>query len=102
MKSKKENKLIKGLSLLGWIIFFIFKTATIDLARNLKKAHVYAFNKEEKDKINREAVGITKAKTIIERIERTERLIYSVFRDPRYYDSFKGKEDLYALKKEIK
>ncbi len=99
---KKENKLLKGLSLLSWIIFFIAKTATIDLARNLKKAHLYTFNKEEKDKINRETINITKAKTIIERIERTERLIYSVFKDPKYYNSFKGKEDLYALKKEIK
>lgn len=93
---------MKILSFIGWLIIFILKTITLDLAKNIKKAYIYGFRPGERDKIKRKLETKKIVKLLQERLERTERLIYSIFKDPKYSNSNRGKNDLKELKKEIK
>ncbi len=94
--------MIKSFKLVGWAILFTAKTVTIDLARNLKKAHTYTFNEEEKDRIKREISNKKQIEMIYRRLSRTERLVYSIFKDPAYSNSSLGREDIINLKQEVR
>jgi len=69
--------------------------------KNIKKAYLYSFNEEERDKIKREIETEKKIKLLKGKLQRVERLIYSIFKDPKYSESDKGKIDLTELKKEV-
>jgi len=92
---------LKIITFIGWIAVFFFRTITIDLMKNIKKAYLYSFNEEERDKIKREIETEKKIKLLKGKLQRVERLIYSIFKDPKYSESDKGKIDLTELKKEV-
>lgn len=84
------------------IIVAVFKTVFIDLFVNFKQAWLYAFNPEEREKMKRKLESEKMVKLLEDRMETLERLLYSVFEDPSYTKSDKGKYDLKKLKGEVK
>jgi len=98
---RKNNFILKIIRFMGWIVVFFFRTITIDLMKNIKKAYLYSFNEEERDKIKREIETEKSIKLLKEKLQRIERLVYSIFKDPKYSESDKGNVDLTELKKEI-
>ncbi|MDP2906560.1 MAG: hypothetical protein Q8O03_01325 [Nanoarchaeota archaeon] len=84
------------------IVMAVFKTVFMDLFVNFKYAWLYAFNPEEREKMKRKLESEKMVNLLKERIEILERLLYSVFEDPSYTKSDKGKYDLKKLKEEAK
>lgn len=68
----------------------------------MKTAKTYAFNPEEKAKIKRELEAQKRIDVMNEKLLRVERLLYSVYEDPEYAKSERGKSDLKELQKEIR
>jgi len=101
MKKKKKLWIIP-FKLLNIIGIAILKTIFVDIFINLKHAWIYTFNPEERDKMKRKLEAEKMAKLLNERVKTVERLLYSVFEDPSYTKSDKGKYDLKQLKKEVK
>ena len=85
---------------LGYFIIKIFYTITIDLYKNTRLAFIYAFKPEEKATIKRTLEAEKMVTLINERLKRVERLLYSIYEDPDYGTSDRGKNDLKELKKE--
>jgi hypothetical protein len=94
--------LVMPFKLANVIIVAVFKTVFIDLFVNFKYAWLYAFNPEEREKMKRKLESEKMVNLLKERIEILERLLYSVFEDPSYTKSDKGKYDLKKLKEEAK
>jgi len=99
---KVTKVLLFPFKLANVIIMAVFKTVFMDFFRNLKQAWLYAFNPEERDKMKRKLEAEKMVKVLEDRIETLERLLYSVFEDPSYTKSDKGKYDLKRLKGEVK
>jgi len=101
-----KNKFVKFLATIFrfiWIVIVrILKWLFVDLFKTLAKALYLARNPEENTKINRNLDSEKKLSVHDERIERVERLIYSVYNDPEYSKSDKGKHDLKVLKERVK
>lgn len=101
-----KNKFAKFLATMFrfiWIaIVRILKWLFVDLFKTLAKALYLARNPEENTKINRNLDSEKKLSLHDERIERVERLIYSVYNDPEYSKSDKGKHDLKVLKERVR
>lgn len=94
--------LVMPFKLANVIIVAVFKTVFIDLFVNFKHAWLYAFNPEEREKMKRKLESEKMVNLLKERVEILERLLYSVFEDPSYTKSDKGKYDLKKLKEEAK
>ncbi len=99
---KITKMLVTPFKLANVIIVAVFKTVFIDLFINFKQAWLYAFNPEEREKMKRKLESEKMVNLLKERIEILERLLYSVFEDPSYTKSDKGKYDLKKLKEEAK
>jgi len=80
----------------------MLKWLFVDSIKTLAKALYLARNPNENEKINRRLDSEKKLEVHDERIERVERLIYSVYNDPEYSKSDKGKHDLKVLKERVK
>lgn len=98
---KKKNLWLIPFKVLYLFFIAVIKTVFIDLFTNLKQFWIYTFNPEERDKMKRKLESEKMVKLLTERIETLERLLYSVFEDPSYTKSDKGKYDLKQLKKEV-
>jgi len=94
--------LVMPFKLANVIIVAVFKTVFIDLFINFKQAWLYAFNPEEREKMKRKLESEKMVNLLKERVEILERLLYSVFEDPSYTKSDKGKYDIKKLKGEVK
>ncbi|MBM3200309.1 hypothetical protein FJZ53_05190 [Candidatus Woesearchaeota archaeon] len=94
--------LVIPFKLLKIVFVAVFKTVFIDLFVNIKHAWVYTFNPEEREKMKRKLEAEKMVNLLKERVEILERLLYSVFEDPSYTKSDKGKYDLKKLKEETK
>ncbi len=99
---KITKMLVTPFKLANVIIVTVLKTVFIDLFINFKQAWLYAFNPEEREKMKRKLESEKMVNLLKERIEILERLLYSVFEDPSYTKSDKGKYDLKKLKGEVK
>jgi len=102
----KKNKTAK---FLGSVFRFfwhatvnLFKWVFVSLPMTIILAAKYAKNPDEKEKIDRKLEVEKKQEVHDERIERVERLIYSVYNDPEYSKSDKGKHDLKTLGERVK
>ena len=101
MKKKRRNNLwLVPFKLVYIVVFAVMKTVFVDIFINLKHAWIYSFNPEERSKMKRKLEAEKMAKLLDERLKTVERLLYSVFEDPSYPKSDKGKYDLKQLKKE--
>ncbi|MAG78097.1 hypothetical protein CL616_01900 [archaeon] len=101
-----KNKFVKFLATVFRFIWFavirVLKWLFVDLFKTLAKALHLARNPEEKYKIDRKLDSEKRLSVHDERIERVERLIYSVYNDPEYSKSDKGKHDLKVLKERVR
>ncbi len=101
-----KNKFTKFLStvirFIGLGIYHMMKWLFVDSIKTLAKALYFARHPDENQKINRRLDSEKKLEVHDERIERVERLIYSVYNDPEYSKSDKGKHDLKVLKERVK
>ncbi|MBL7101067.1 MAG: hypothetical protein ISS23_03880 [Nanoarchaeota archaeon] len=88
--------------LVNIVIATVLKTVFLDLFINFKHSWLYTFKPGERDKIKRKLEAEKMAKLLDGRLKTIERLLYSVFEDPSYPKSDKGKYDLKQLKKEVK
>lgn len=102
----KKNKFAKFLGKIFRGIWFIvkglFKWLFVDLFRTVRLAVKYAKNPGENKKVNRDLDANKKLEVHDERIERVERLVYSVYNDPEYSKSEKGQHDLKVLKERVR
>ena len=97
------NKIVKGIfKALYAIIIAIIKSISVDLVLNIRDAFIYSFKPEKRKELKRSLEADKMVKLLNERLKRVERLLYSVFEDPSYAKSNKGKFDLKELKKEVK
>lgn len=99
---KKKNLWLIPFKVVYLFFIAVIKTVFVDLFINIKQFWVYTFNPEERDKMKRKLEAEKMVKLLTERLETLERLLYSVFEDPSYTKSDKGKYDLKQLKKEVK
>lgn len=99
---KKKNLIILPFKLANVVIVAVLKTVFVDLFINFKHSWTYTFNPEERDKMKRKLEAEKMVKLLDERLKAVERLLYSVFEDPSYTKSDKGKYDLKQLKKGVK
>lgn len=99
---KKKNWWIIPFKLINVVLVAVLKTVFIDLFVNFKHSWVYTFNPGEREKMKRKLESEKMVKLLDERLKSVERLLYSVFEDPSYTKSNKGKYDLKQLKKEMK
>jgi len=100
MKKKKKWWIIP-FKLVNIMIVSVMKTLFLDFFINLKQAWVFTFNPEERDKMKRKLEAEKMVNVMNDRLKTVERLLYSVFNDPSYNKSDKGKYDLKQLKKEV-
>ncbi len=84
------------------IIAAVLKTVFFDIFINFKHAWIYAFNPEEYEKMKRKLEAEKKVNLLDDRLKTVERILYSIFEDPSYTKSEKGKYDLKQLKGEAK
>jgi len=98
----KAKTLLIPFKLIYLIIISIIHTIFIDLPKNIKLSAIYSFNPEKKSQISRKVKADKMINLLKEKIERLERLIYSIINDSDYLKSDKGKIDLKDLKKEVK
>lgn len=99
---KKKNWWIIPFKVFYLFFIAVLKTVFVDLFVNIKNSWVYTFNPEEREKMKRKLEAEKMVKLLTERLKIIERLLYSVFEDPSYIKSDKGKYDLKQLKKEAK
>ena len=97
---KKKNYWVIPFKVFYLFFVAVIKTVFIDLFLNIKQFWVYTFNPEERDKMKRKLEAEKLVKVLDDRLKTVERLLYSVFEDPSYTKSNKGKYDLKQLKKE--
>jgi len=102
----KKNKFAKFLGTTFrfiWIaIIRMLKWLFVDSVKTMALALFLARNPHEKDKIDRKIEIEKKMEVYDERINRVERLIYSVYNDPEYSKSDKGKHDLKVVGEKVK
>ena len=102
----RRNKFAKFLGKMFRTVWFVikglFKWFFVGLPRTLKLAVKYAKDPSESGKVNRELEAGKRLDVHSERIERVERLVYSVYKDPEYSKSEKGQHDLKILKEKVK
>lgn len=101
MKKKKSLWWIP-VKLINIVVVAFLKTIFLDLFINFKHAWIYTFNPEERDKMKHKLEAEKMTKLLNDRMKTVERLLYSIFEDPSYPKSDKGKYDLKQLKKETK
>jgi len=99
---KKKNWWIIPFKVVNVVIVSVLKTVFVDLFINFKHSWIYTFNPEEREKMKRKLEAEKMVKLLTERMKTIERLLYSVFEDPSYTKSDKGKYDIKQLKKEVK
>ncbi|MDP2908742.1 MAG: hypothetical protein Q8N77_02960 [Nanoarchaeota archaeon] len=99
-------KLVKVLvfpfKLANVVIVAALKAVFFDFFINLKHFWLYTFNPEEREKMKRKLESEKMVNLLKDRVEIVERLLYSVFEDPSYTKSDKGKYDIKKLKGEVK
>jgi len=101
-RSKGLNVIKTFFQLIFNILTAIFITVFIDLFKNILQYITYTFHPEEKEKIKMKLTMEKTIKLINERLQRIERLVYSMFEEPEYTKRKEGKSDLKDLQKEIK
>lgn len=84
------------------VIVAVLKAVFFDFFVNLKHFWVYTFNPEEREKMKRKLESEKMVNLLKDRLETVERLLYSVFEDPSYTKSDKGRYDIKRLKGEVK
>ena len=99
---KVTKVLVIPFKLANIIITVVLKTIFIDIFVNFKQAWIYAFNPEEYKKMKHKLEAEKKVNLLDERLKTVERLLFSIFEDPSYTKSEKGKYDLKQLKGEAK
>ncbi|RLJ01997.1 MAG: hypothetical protein DRP08_04950 [Candidatus Aenigmatarchaeota archaeon] len=104
-KNKKKRRFLKVLKItiliIANIVVAVAKTIFIDLFKNLKQYIIYAVRPEEKERIKMKLTTEKTISLINERLQRLERLVYSIFEDPEYTKRKEGKYDIKELKKEV-
>lgn len=99
-------KLVKVLvfpfKLANVVIVAALKVVFVDFFINLNHFWLYTFNPEEREKMKRKLESEKMVNLLKDRLETVERLLYSVFEDPSYTKSDKGKYDIKKLKGEVK
>ena len=98
----RKKKGLKILTFVGLLVFYLLKWLLVDLFKTIAKAIKHTKYPEERRKINRTMAVEKKVEIHDERIKRVERLIYSVYEDPEYSKSDKGKHDIKKLKESVK
>lgn len=99
---KTINTLLIPIKLLKILVVAVLKTVFVDFFINIKNSWIYVFNPEEREKMKRKLEAEKMVNLLKERVAILERLLYSVFEDPSYTKSDKGKYDLKKLKGEVK
>ena len=99
---KKKSYLLIFFSFAYFLIYFIFKTFTVDLFLNLKNAVIFSVNPEERKKIKRKMENEKMIEVLRERIRVLERIVYAMNEDAGYLRSDRGRADLSDLKKSVK
>tara|TARA_Y100000310_G_scaffold345502_1_gene465710 strand:+ start:12590 stop:12907 length:318 start_codon:yes stop_codon:yes gene_type:complete len=78
------------------------KLICVDSFRVLKDSYHYAKNPEKKMMLDRKLEVEKRVDHHEHRVNRMERLVYSMFNDPSYSKSNKGQDDLKELEKVVK
>ena len=99
---KKKSWWVIPVKLVNVVITAVLKTVFVDIFVNFKHAWIYTFKPEERDKMKRKLEAEKMVKILDDRLKIVERLVYSIFKDPSYTRSNKGKYDLKQLKGEAK
>ncbi len=99
---KKKNTLGKIFRFVWLLIKGLMQWLFVDLFRSIRLAVRYTRNPEEEGKVNRDLEAKKILEVHDERIERVERLVYSVYNDTEYSKSAKGQHDLKVLKERVK
>lgn len=105
-KIKKKSKGLNFAKTFFLVIFnifvAIFVTIIIDLFKNINQRINFALHPEEKERIKMKLSTEKTIDLINERLQRIERLVYSMFEEPDYSKRSEGKSDLKDLKNEVK
>lgn len=92
----------KGLNAIFAVLLAIGKTLTVDLYRNTRDYTKMAISKEERMKMKHKIETEKRLELIEDRLDVTERLLYSVFEQPDYNKTKEGESDLKQLSKHAK
>lgn len=92
----------KGLNAIFAILLAIGKTLTVDLYKNTRDYTKMAINKEELMKMKHKLETEKKLELVEDRLNVTERLLYSVFEQPDYTKTKEGESDMKELSKHAK
>ncbi|MBT3324366.1 hypothetical protein HN681_03335 [archaeon] len=101
MKKKKKH-FGKLILFVGYSIKGLLKLLFVDSFKMIKRSYSYAKNPEKKLMLNRELELEKKVKVQEKKIKRLERLVYSIFNDPDYVNSDKGKNDVKEIRSGLK
>ncbi len=98
--------LLKGLKLLLGVIFAVvvalLRSLTVDLFKNIKLYVMMALSKDEREKIRKQLEAEKRLDLIEDKLKSIERLLYAVFKDPKYAEKPEGESDLKQLAKHMK
>lgn len=84
------------------VIFAMGKTLTVDMYKNTRDYAKMAISKEERMKMKHKIETEKRLELVEDRLDVTERLLYSVFEQPDYTKTKEGESDLKQLSKHAK
>lgn len=84
------------------VLLAVSKTLTIDMYKNTRDYTKMAINKEELMKMRHKLETEKRLELVEDRLDVTERLLYSVFEQPDYNKTKEGESDLKQLSKHAK
>lgn len=92
----------KVLNAMFAILLAVGKTITIDLYKNTRDYTKMAISKEELMKMKHKLETEKRLELVEDRLDVTERLLYSVFEQPDYTKTKEGESDLKQLSRNAK
>ncbi len=101
MKKKKKH-LGRLVLFIGYSTKSLLKLIFVDSFKIIKRSYIYAKNPEKKLMLNRKLEVEKKVEVQEQKIKRLERLVYSVFNDPDYSNSDKGRNDIKEIRRGLK
>ncbi|MFH1638444.1 MAG: hypothetical protein ABIB71_08515 [Candidatus Woesearchaeota archaeon] len=109
MEKKSKSWLIRLLAAIKILLSLIFavvaaliRSLTIDLFRNIKLYIMMSVSKEEREKIRLKLETEKRLDLIEDKLKSIERLLYAVFKDPKYIEKREGEYDLKQIAKDVK
>ena len=91
-----------ALKAVGVLLLTMFQAVTVCFYDKLQFNRDYYFDSKKRKQVKRELATEKMVKLLDEKVKRLERLLYSVFEDPEYVKSNRGKDDLKELGKNVK